>query len=193
MIRSDILGYLYVFAIHVLYACESGSRAWGFEPPDSDYDVRFIYVRPNSEYLRLEDTRDVLEFPIIDEFDINGWDLDKMLRLLHSSNPSLYEWLASPVIYRTSQTANIIRELIASNYSYKKMLYHYLHMAKGNFRTYLKEDMVIAKKYLYVIRPLLAAIWIIGKNELPPMRFSDLVKEVFPERLLPYILMIFLK
>ena len=173
--------------IRILFACESGSRAWGFESPDSDYDVRFIYVRPRTEYLRLEETRDVLEFPINDDLDINGWDLDKTLRLLHSSNPALYEWLASPVIYRTSQTADSIRELIASNYSYKKMLYHYLHMAKGNFRTYLKEDMVIAKKYLYVIRPLLAAKWIIEKNELPPMRFTELVNEVLPERLLPYI------
>lgn len=144
-------------------------------------------MRPRTEYLRLEDTRDVLEFPINDDLDINGWDLDKTLRLLHSSNLALYEWLASPVIYKTSQTADSIRELIASNYSYKKVLYHYLHMAKGNYRTYLKEDMVIAKKYLYVIRPLLAAKWIIEKNELPPMKFTELVKEVLPERLMPYI------
>lgn len=173
--------------VRILFACESGSRAWGFESPDSDYDVRFIYVRPKKEYLLLEDTRDVLEFPINDMLDVNGWDLDKTLKLLHSSNPALYEWLASPVVYKTTPIADNIRALISKNYSYKKMLYHYLHMAKGNFRTYLKEDMVVAKKYLYVIRPLLAARWIIEKGSLPPMPFTELVREVLPEKLLPDI------
>lgn len=86
--------------ITILHAVESGSRAWGFESPDSDFDVRFIYVRPKNYYLKLEQTRDVLEFPINDLLDVNGWDLQKALRLLHRSNPSVFEWFKSPVVYR---------------------------------------------------------------------------------------------
>lgn len=82
--------------VRILHAVESGSRAWGFESPDSDFDVRFIYVRPRDYYLKLEQTRDVLEFPINDLLDVNGWDLQKALRLLHRSNPSVFEWFKSP-------------------------------------------------------------------------------------------------
>lgn len=78
----------------ILLAVESGSRAWGFASPDSDYDVRFIYMRPKKAYLRLDRTRDVIEVPINDELDINGWDIDKTLRLLHKSNPTVFEWLS---------------------------------------------------------------------------------------------------
>lgn len=86
--------------VRILHAVESGSRAWGFESPDSDFDVRFIYVRPRDYYLKLEQTRDVLEFPINDLLDVNGWDLQKALRLLHRSNPSVFEWFKSPIVYR---------------------------------------------------------------------------------------------
>ena len=78
--------------IQIIYAVESGSRAWGFAGTDSDYDVRFIYVHNLDYYLKLEDTRDVLEYPINDLLDISGWDISKTLKLAHSSNPSLYEW-----------------------------------------------------------------------------------------------------
>ena len=86
--------------IRILHAVESGSRAWGFPSPDSDYDVRFIYVRRPEFYVKLEKTRDVIELPINEMLDINGWDLNKTLRLLHSSNPTLFEWMSSPVVYR---------------------------------------------------------------------------------------------
>lgn len=85
--------------VRILLAVESGSRAWGFASPDSDYDVRFIYVRPKDAYLRLQKHRDVIELPINDALDINGWDLTKTLRLLHKSNPTLFEWGASPIVY----------------------------------------------------------------------------------------------
>ena len=87
------------YNVRVLLAVESGSRAWGFASPDSDYDVRFIYVRPETEYLRLEAVRDVIELPVNDELDINGWDLQKTLRLLYRSNPTLFEWFSSPIVY----------------------------------------------------------------------------------------------
>ena len=88
--------------VRILFAVESGSRAWGFPSPDSDYDVRFIYVRSCEAYLRLEKRRDVLELPIDEELDISGWDLDKALRLLHGSNPTLFEWCQSPIVYKTT-------------------------------------------------------------------------------------------
>ena len=84
--------------IKILLAVESGSRAWGFESPDSDYDVRFIYVRNKDDYLCLEEPRDVIELPIEGDLDINGWDLRKALRLLYKCNPTLSEWLKSPIV-----------------------------------------------------------------------------------------------
>lgn len=100
--------------VTVLYAAESGSRAWGFESPDSDYDVRFIYARPLEWYLSVSDRRDVLEYPISDDLDINGWDLRKALRLLAKSNPHLIEWLWSPFVYKSTLMVADMRSLAHS-------------------------------------------------------------------------------
>ena len=162
--------------IQILHAVESGSRAWGFPSPDSDYDVRFIYVRNPEFYLKLEKTRDVIELPINDMLDINGWDIQKTLRLLHSSNPTLFEWMNSPVIYRQTEFANLIQPYLDRYFSCKSGLYHYLSMAEGNYRDYLKGDMVKAKKYFYVLRPILACKWILHKRTRPPMLFRELVE-----------------
>ena len=144
------------YNVRVLLAVESGSRAWGFASPDSDYDVRFIYVRPEKEYLRLEDVRDVIELPINDELDINGWDLQKTLRLLYRSNPTLFEWFSSPIVYMETEFADQFREIMTDYFSTKKSLYQYISMAESNYREYLKGEMVKAKKYFYVLRPVLA-------------------------------------
>lgn len=105
--------------VRILHAVESGSRAWGFASPDSDYDVRFIYVRPVEHYLRLGKTRDVIEWQLDETLDINGWDLQKALRLLHSSNPTLFEWNNSPVIYKTTpsggELARKLKNISAGN------------------------------------------------------------------------------
>lgn len=162
--------------IQILHAVESGSRAWGFPSPDSDYDVRFIYVRNPEFYLKLEKTRDVIELPINDMLDINGWDIQKTLRLLHSSNPTLFEWMNSPVIYRQTEFADLIQPYLDRYFSCKSGLYHYLSMAEGNYRDYLKGDMVKAKKYFYVLRPILACKWILHKHTRPPMLFQELVE-----------------
>lgn len=160
--------------IRILHAVESGSRAWGFASPDSDYDVRFIYVRNKEYYLKLEKRRDVIELEINDELDISGWDLDKTLILLQKSNPTLYEWFNSPIQYIKTEFYDVIQPYLKEYFVSQKALYHYLNMAKTNYRTYLKEDMVIAKKYFYVLRPLLACEWIIDRNSPPPMLFSEL-------------------
>ena len=84
--------------VRIIHCVESGSRAWGFDSPDSDYDVRFVYVRPRDFYLRLDKTRDVIEWQLDDTLDINGWDVAKTLGLLHKSNPTVFEWNASPIV-----------------------------------------------------------------------------------------------
>lgn len=169
--------------IRILHAVESGSRAWGFASPDSDYDVRFIYVRPRDFYLKLEATRDVLEYPINDLLDINGWDLQKTLRLLHRSNPSVFEWFKSPIVYKNTHFSGEFISIMENYFLAKSGLYHYLHMAAGNYREYLKGETVKAKKYFYVLRPLLACRWILEKRTPPPMLFSELMAAELPDAL----------
>lgn len=164
------------YDVKVLYACESGSRGWGFASPDSDYDVRFIYVHPPEWYLRVEPQRDVIEKPIDDELDVSGWEIRKALQLLHRSNPTLLEWLDSPVVYyQENGFVNELRELARRFFAPVRGRHHYLSMAKKNFRGYLQGDEVRYKKYLYVLRPLLAMRWIDAGKGMPPMRFADLV------------------
>ena len=163
--------------VSVLFACESGSRGWGFASPDSDYDVRFIYVNRLPWYLTVMPRRDVIEVPISGDLDINGWDLRKALGLMRESNPTLLEWLRSPVVYRDDATAMPrFRELSEAVFSNARGWHHYSSMAKKNFREHLQADEVRYKKYLYVLRPLLAARWIRSQPGVPPMRFADLAQ-----------------
>lgn len=170
--------------IKILLAVESGSRSWGFASPDSDYDVRFIYIRRIEDYLKLDAVRDVIELPIDDVWDINGWDLQKTLRLLYKSNPTLFEWFSSPIVYQETEFADRFRDLMIHYFSSKKTLYHYISMAEGNYREYLKGDLVRAKKYFYVLRPVLACQWILDRGTPPPMLFSELMKVELPAELI---------
>ncbi|GGF95087.1 hypothetical protein GCM10010916_10590 [Paenibacillus abyssi] len=168
--------------VRILYACESGSRAWGFPSQDSDYDVRFIYVRPVDWYLSIFDKRDVIERPISDMLDINGWDLRKALNLFRRSNPPLLEWLSSPIVYLEKYSvAERIRAISPFTFSPKSCMFHYLNMAKGNYREYLQGEQVKIKKYFYVLRPILACAWIEQKGTMPPMEFDELVAQLIPE------------
>ena len=173
--------------IKILLAVESGSRAWGFASPDSDYDVRFVYIRSLEDYLRLDAIRDVIELPIDDVLDINGWDLQKTLKLLHKSNPTLFEWFSSPIVYQKTEFADKFRDLMMHYFSSKKTLYHYVSMAEGNYREYLKGDLVRAKKYFYVLRPVLACQWILDRGTPPPMLFSELLKAELPVELIDVV------
>ena len=173
--------------VKVLFACESGSRGWGFASPDSDYDVRFVYVQRLPWYLTVEAQRDVIELPISDELDVCGWELRKALQLLRKSNPTLLEWLDSPVVYREdAQQAARMRALAPQFFSATRGRYHYLAMAKKNFRGYLQGESVRLKKYLYVLRPLLAVRWIDSGMGMPPMRFADLVAGTVTDSALLY-------
>jgi len=164
--------------VTIFYACESGSRAWGFPSEDSDYDVRFLYLHSQDWYLSIdvEERRDVIERPISDMLDISGWDLRKALKLLRKSNPPLLEWLKSPIIYQQKLTiTEKIRQLVPEYYSPVACWHHYLHMAEGNCREYLQGEIVWVKKYFYVLRPLLAINWIEKESNVVPMEFGTLV------------------
>lgn len=163
-----------------------GQPGGGFPSADSDYDVRFLYLRPSDWYLSIdvEEKRDVIERPISDALDISGWDLRKALKLLRKSNPPLLEWLNSPIVYkeepaRDNHSQSITRKLrdaVAEFYSPRSSHYHYLNMAEGNYREYLKGDVVWIKKYFYVLRPLLAIRWIESDPHPVPMEFEKLVE-----------------
>lgn len=161
--------------VKIIMAIESGSRAWGFASPDSDYDVRFIYVRNRKDYLRLNPVRDVIEWQLDEVLDISGWDIRKALQLLYKSNPTLFEWCNSPIVYRETEEAQWLKDMLPQYFSMKKSLYHYLSMAKSNYHKYLQGEEVRLKKYFYVLRPILAAQWILDRKCAPPMRFETLV------------------
>jgi predicted nucleotidyltransferase len=170
--------------VRILLAVESGSRAWGFASPDSDSDVRFIYCRPQPWYLSvdLEEKRDVLEYGITDDIDMNGWDLRKALRLLWKSNPVIVEWLQSPIEYQhRGSFRSAALALLPRVYSPMNGIHHYRSMAKTNYREYLRQDSVRLKKYFYVLRPLLAARWIEARDEPPPIEFEKLLSAL-PDR-----------
>jgi predicted nucleotidyltransferase len=182
-VREEILRKLQAVEaehdVRVLYACESGSRGWGFASPDSDYDVRFVFVRPAKEYLRVTPVRDVIEEVPGPVFDVNGWDIRKALQLLAKGNATLVEWLSSPVVYRQDDRfVQRLREVAAAVYQPVRSFHHYFAMGRGNLREYLQGEQVRAKKYLYVLRPLLAAKWVLERPDAPPMAFESLVREL---------------
>lgn len=164
--------------VKVLLAVESGSRAWGFASPNSDFDARFIYVNRRDWYLSvsLEEQRDVIEYPIVDEIDINGWDLRKALRLFWKSNPAFVEWIQSPIVYsECGGFAQAVRAMLPQVYSCERGIHHYRSMAKTNYRGYLKAERVPLKKYFYVLRPLLAVRWLEKYGTVAPIEFQTLL------------------
>lgn len=181
-VRDDILARIAAAErehdVRVLLAVESGSRAWGFASPNSDYDARFIYVHRRDWYLSvsLEEQRDVIEYPIVDEIDINGWDVRKALRLFWRSNPAFVEWIQSPIVYaETGAFARIARELLPAVYSCERGIYHYRSMARNNYRGYLRNELVPLKKYFYVLRPLLSIRWLERYGLPAPIEFERLL------------------
>ncbi len=164
--------------IAILFACESGSRGWGFSSPDSDYDVRFIYIKPINGYLSIDKKKDFIEIPISDNLDINGWDIKKVLTSVYSSNAAVFEWLQSPIIYKSFQNFRIdLFKLSSEFFSPKKSMRHYLGITKKSYSN-REGDKIKVKKYFYILRPLLAAMWIAKYNKIPPMEFHTLLKQI---------------
>lgn len=173
------------YNVTILLAVESGSRAWGFASPDSDFDVRFIYKRPKNEYLKLNTDRDVIELPVDDTWDVNGWDLDKTLKLLFKSNPTLFEWINSPLCYYKTDFTDKIKPVLNEYFSVKNTVYHYLNTARNNMKIYLSGEKIHPKKYFYALRPVLACLWVLEHQTPPPVLFSELTKTMLPDNLLP--------
>jgi len=176
--------------VRILMAIESGSRAWGFASPNSDWDVRFIYAREKDWYVAVdfEEKRDVIEYPIVDEIDLNGWDVRKALRLFWKSNPAFIEWILSPITYINSGCfRDEARTLMPDIYSVEKGIYHYHSMAKTNYRGYLRDEMVPLKKYFYVLRPLFAIQWLEKYRTAAPIEFDKVLELITENELLDTI------
>lgn len=171
--------------IKIIYAVESGSRAWGFASADSDYDVRYIYIRPMEDYLRVNELRDTIDGPLDETLDFSGWDIRKTLELLRRSNPSLMEWHKAPIVYRTTDLWQFLAAQIPGYFQPRSNMHHYLSMALHNWNVYLKPalERVSVKKYLYVLRPVLCCRWLEKYGTVPPVLFDDLCKAVLPEEL----------
>ena len=169
--------------IKILFACESGSRGWEFPSPDSDFDVRFIYVRPLNFYLSVQDKDDQLGFPINDELDIYGWDIKKVLKLIRKSNTTPFEWLQSPIIYGEQDHFKEELWTLCQSYFYRKTnINHYLGIAHSALETVVNSDEIKIKKLFYVLRPLLSAKWCLEKNAIAPMTIGPLLN-LMPEHL----------
>jgi predicted nucleotidyltransferase len=165
--------------IKILYACESGSRAWGFPSPDSDYDARFLYVHNTDWYMAINEQADTIDIPINGELDINGWEIRKSLRLLTKHNAVLYEWIQSPIIYRNNNAfRKEFTKIATDSFSPISCIHHYLSMVKGFYKEIEASDEVKLKKYLYCYRASLAANWIAEKKSVPPMEIEKLSKGV---------------
>jgi len=173
--------------VTVLYCAEAGSRAWGFASPDSDYDVRFIYARRREDYLRLEERRDVIDWQLDEVLDINGWDIRKALKLLYKSNPTLFEWKNSPLVYRPFDSRLDAEAIFAEYFSPVCGIRHYLSMAESNYHAYLRGKKVRLKKYFYALRPVLAARWIMNRKTPPPVPFAELVSAELDSGLKPVV------
>lgn len=181
LIQTQLTQLARAHDIRILYAVESGSRAWGFASANSDWDVRFIYIHREDWYLSIDDKKDSIEIMLPDDLDLSGWELRKALRLFRKSNPPLLEWLNSPIIYLEDHDfTNQMRTAASTFFNPKSCLYHYLSMAKGNFREYLQRDTVKMKKYFYVLRPVLACMWIERTNTMAPTEFHKLLDAEVP-------------
>ena len=175
-IKKELLRLEQQHDIKILYAVESGSRAWGFASTDSDWDVRYIYIHRLDWYLKIDDKKDNQEEILPNDIDLAGWELKKALRLFRKSNPPMLEWLRSPIIYLEQfSTADKLRNLVKEYFNPKSCLHHYLHMAENNYQAYLHKDNVRVKKYFYVLRPILSCDWIKQTNTMAPMEFQKLL------------------
>ncbi|TGE28571.1 nucleotidyltransferase domain-containing protein [Hymenobacter metallicola] len=169
--------------IRILYACEAGSRAWGFPSPTSDYDVRFIYCHPAAWYLGLDEEADTLNFAVDELLDLGGWELRKTLKLLRGSNATLFEWLQSPIVYHEALDFRArLTPLLPRTFNHRAALHHYLGLVRRGLESDLTADSIRLKRLFYALRSALAARWIRTRPTVPPMEFGEL-REVLPPEL----------
>lgn len=168
------------YGVKILYACESGSRSWGFPSPDSDFDVRFVYAHPRDWYLSISEHKDNIQFFAQDGLlDFSGWDIRKVLKHIQKSNPSLIDWLHSPIIYQQSPDfIPAIQPLCADYFVPKSGAAHYMGLCKGMLAELSDQNRIKIKKLFYILRPLLAARWIVERGTVPPMHLGGLLPVV---------------
>lgn len=179
-IDARLAGVVREHGVRIAFAIESGSRAWGFASPDSDYDCRFVFVRPRDDYLSLWPKRDVIETPLDAVLDVNGWDLRKALLLMAKGNAVILEWLMSPIAYR--EEPGFRDEMLAvarATIDRGAVMRHYLHLGERQHRLYVEgREQVSLKKLLYVVRPAAALRWLRLHPEeaVPPMHLPTLLE-----------------
>lgn len=164
--------------VAVLFAVESGSRAWGFASTDSDWDIRFVSAWPVEGYVTIRERRDVIERPIDERgIDLSGWDLRKALGLLLASNPALLEWLNSPITYRDDGRFRPNAKALFEQYASRRALaHHYRSIARTHWdRSLAGDGPVKLKRYFYVVRSAAALDWVVSGRDLPPMNLHELV------------------
>jgi len=162
--------------VRILLAVESGSRAWGFASPDSDYDVRFIYAHPIDWYLSIAESRDVIEAMLPGDLDVSGWDLRKMLRLFSKCNLALNEWIGSPITYsEVPEFRRQLAELVPIFFNPIAAMNHYCNMAERALAENYADGKIGIKKLFYVLRPLYACRWIEHSQTQPPTELDKLI------------------
>lgn len=176
------------FGVEVIFACEAGSRAWGFDSPDSDWDVRFVFKRRPEDYITYHKVKDVIDRSMLekigiwdDKFDFAGWDVIKAFGLFRKSNPTFLEWLRSPILYRESAAFEEITGMVPDMFDPKASYYHYLNMARRDILAHHMNSEVSYKKYLYMVRCLLAVEYVLKFNEPIPVPMEDLLRCIVPE------------
>ena len=163
--------------ITILYAVESGSRAWGHHNKNSDYDIRFIYKYNSiNHYLTINSQSDVIESND-GLYDIVGWDIKKALHLHYKSNPNLREWILSPIKYIPMKEDIFIN---LPEFDKEVLKHHYYGLTKRHYRKYImkseKTDIKLFKKLLYTIRCILAFTKL-DEDIFPSMNMDDLIEE----------------
>ena len=175
--------------VRILLAVESGSRAWGFPSLDSDYDVRFIYIKDKTGYLKVFEKKDTIDIPVDEVLDINGWDLKKTLKLLYQSNASLFEWFSSPIVYSSDNDfVSSFYKLSSDYFRSKAVMYHYINLAKKSYGVVWEDDRVRIKKLFYVIRPLFVCMWIEKYESIPPMNLQEMMEKFSDDDRVYYII-----
>lgn len=166
--------------IKILLAVETGSRAWGFPSPDSDFDVRVIYVHRNDWYLSINNQKDSIDLMLENnDIDISGWELRKSLNLLKKSNPALLERIQSPIVYLVDEDfSKDVTRLANDCYSKIATMHHYLSMAKKMMDDVLAHDEFKLKRFFYALRTATLCKWIIEKESIPPIDFHIAYKNL---------------
>lgn len=184
IIKQKIADIEQKFSVKVILAVESGCRAWGFPSLNSDYDVKFIYVNKPDWYISIDQKQETIELPISNYIDMNGWDILKSFKLLSRYDPSLQEWISSPIVYKSSQDeVDTIKRLAKTSFMPESSFNHYLSMAKTKLEYIVDKENIRIKNYMYAIRAIFCCQYILAYTSQPPMKISQLLKHLDSEPL----------